>query len=112
MASAMLFETYSKAQAYRDRLSPANQAYILILRPAKLTWVEVDEHRYDEMLNILPPVFWEINRGFLVGEAWDHDAEDRPRYAAFARVRGRCYEATLPMTLQEFTAIDMNTFGS
>ncbi len=36
------------------------------------TWREVSEDRYMEMLEVLWPAAWEPERGFLVGEAWDH----------------------------------------
>jgi hypothetical protein len=109
MASSMLFATYTQAQAYLAKVPPEYRAHCVILRPAKLTWLEVDESRYDEMLNIMPPLLWQIHRGFLVSEAWDHDFEGRSRYPAFVRLRGRYYEATLPMTVQEFTELDVNT---
>ena len=112
MASIMLFDTYRQAYAHLHRVvRPTTRKEYVILRPAKLSWVEVDEARYDEMLNILPPAIWDISKGFLVGEAWDHDADDRPRYAAFVKLRGRYYEATLPMTLEEFKNLDLNTIG-
>jgi hypothetical protein len=82
----------------------------VILRPAKLTWVRIDEARYDEMLNILPPAVW-LPYGFMVGEAWDHDADDRSRFAAFVRKGKHFYEATLPMTVADFRSLDLSSIG-
>lgn len=74
------------------------------------TWVEVTEHRYDEMLGILPPAEMTGN-GFLVGEASDHrlckiTGRLMPRYAAFIERKGRYFEGHEPMTLSEFRAIE------
>jgi hypothetical protein len=110
MASIMLFATYREAQAYRSRFSPDRSDHTMILRPAKLIWVEVDEARYDEMLNILPPAIW-IEYGFMVGEPWDHGPDGRPRFPTFVKLRGHYYEATLPMTVGEFKALDLSTVG-
>lgn len=111
MASAMLFETAGMARDYRYRLPPSRQAHTLILPPARLTWIEVDAARYDEMLNVLPPLLWQIHRGFLVGEPWDHDGEGQSRFAAFVLLRGRYYEATLPMTAKDFLELDVNSIA-
>ena len=70
-----------------------------------VTFKEVTEERYDEMLNVLPPAVWEISKGFLVGEPHDHDDEGRARFAAFFRKNGAYFEATRPMSVREFKAI-------
>jgi hypothetical protein len=109
MASAMLFDTYSEATAYRERCSPEFRRHVLVLPPDRLTWLEVDEARYDEMLNILPPVIFGAD-GFLVGEAWDHDPiRGLPRFAAFVRADGKYWEATLPMSAADFRVLDLRT---
>jgi hypothetical protein len=67
-----------------------------------MTWAEVTEERYNEMLEILWPAEW-LPLGFLVGEPWDHDpATGRPRFTAFVQVDGKHYEALAPMSIPEF----------
>ena len=76
-----------------------------------ITWSRVTQKRYNEMLEVLPPAYWD-SYGFMVGEACDHSYETgRPRFQAF-RVRGgsgpypAIYEAaSRPMTVAEFKAI-------
>ena len=67
-----------------------------------ITWSEVSEERYVEMLEVLPPAAW-VGHAFLVGEPCDHDAGNgQPRYEAY-RKRGSVYEAgSRPMTVAEF----------
>jgi hypothetical protein len=77
---------------------------------AALTFKEVDEARYDEMLGVLPPALW-IGKGFLVGEPFDHrtcKATGRltASFAAFIRYRGKYYESEEAMTAAEFRAFD------
>ena len=80
--------------------------------PTAFTWKEVDEERYWEMLEILPPIDWEMSRGFMVGEAWDHKrcsvtgAIDATAFGAFARKDGKYYECLQPMTRAEWRAFD------
>lgn len=71
-------------------------------RPApERLWVETTTEMSDEMLNVLPPEEWE--RGaFLVGEAWNHNAEGRAVYSCFCERDGRHYAKYL--TRQEFKA--------
>lgn len=67
-----------------------------------VTWKEVTRARYVEMLEALPPAF-HSNKGFLVGEPWDHHAgTGQPRYAAFTFCGARYYESSRPMTIVEF----------
>lgn len=66
-----------------------------------ITWKEVSADRYDDMLNVLPPLDWR-GGAFLVGEAWDHDIETgRPRYAAFRQFGPQYFEASRPLTRAE-----------
>jgi hypothetical protein len=76
-------------------------------------WKEVDETRYNEMLEILPPAVW-IPKGFLVGEPWNHrickvSGQFRPTYAPFVSYRDKFYECDEPMTGPEFRAFDPST---
>jgi hypothetical protein len=79
------------------------------------TFKEIDEARYDEMLGVLPPALW-IDKGFLVGEAFDHrrcKATGRwaASFAAFILYRGRYYESDGAMTVGEFKAFDPSTLS-
>jgi len=74
---------------------------------APITWEPTTAERFDEMLNVLPPAVM-VRGGFLVGEAFDHDAgSGRPRYQGF-RVRrdadgNETYtQGSRPMTVAEF----------
>ena len=74
-----------------------------------MSWKEVDENRWDEMLGVLPPALW-IAKGFLVGEPFDHRRCTvtgciRPTYAAFVQHNGRYYEGP-NMTEPEFKGFD------
>jgi len=82
---------------------------------AAITFKEVDEARYDEMLGVLPPALW-IDKGFLVGEPFDHrrcKATGRltASFAAFIRHRGKYYESKEAMTAAEFRAFDPSTLS-
>jgi hypothetical protein len=71
---------------------------------------EVDERRYDEMLGVLPPALW-IDKGFLVGEPFDHrrckvTGRLAASFTAFIRYRGKYYESEGAMTVGEFRAFD------
>jgi len=68
-----------------------------------VTWFEVSEKRFDDMLGALPP---QVMRGggFLLGEASDFNSHGELTYLAF-RQRGEIFEqATRPLTLAEFDA--------
>ena len=73
---------------------------------APVEWLPTDEARYNEMLNVLPPVCW-TSFGFMVGEPIDHHAgTGRPRYDAFLQRRdGTYWYASRPLTTQEFREI-------
>jgi len=77
---------------------------------AATAFKEVGEARYDEMLGVLPPALW-IDKGFLVGEPFDHrrcNATGRvaASFAAFICYRGKYYESEEAMTVAEFKAFD------
>jgi hypothetical protein len=68
---------------------------------------EIDERRYNEALEILPPALWLANR-FLLGEPADHrrcaiTKKVMPTYSAFFFAYGRYFESD-PMTMAEFRA--------
>jgi len=79
------------------------------------TWKEVVEERYMDMLEVLWPAAWEPERGFLVGEAWDHKrcsvtgAPGTTAFAAFMRRNGKFYECLQPMTRLEWKAFDLRS---
>ena len=89
-----------------------------------ITWADTDEHKYREMLEVLPPAFW-VGGLFLVGEAMDHDyATGRPRFSAYwhrrtaAGIFDRYLVASRPLTIAEARSIvapggqAVNDFGT
>lgn len=73
-----------------------------------VTWAEVTEERFYDMLEVLPPA-WMGRGGFLVGEPWDHHARTgQPRFAAFVQRAKKFYEASRPMTVAEFKTAVIN----
>ena len=71
-------------------------------------WKQVDEKRYDEMLNALPPYCF-THQGFLVGEPMRDKkcgvtGKLIAAYTAFCYHNMRFYEADDPMTPPEFRA--------
>jgi hypothetical protein len=68
-----------------------------------LKWQHVPESRYDEMLNILPPLCHRHDRSML-GEPTDHNGPNgHARYLAFVRFSAdRCYQSTEPLTIPQF----------
>lgn len=78
-------------------------------------WAEVTEQRYNEMLEVLPPIGWD-SKGFLVGEAWVHKpcsvANDpgyvTAGYQAFAHIDGKFYACDMPLTRKEWKALERN----
>jgi len=77
-----------------------------------ISWSEVTEERYYEMLECLPPAYYSAE-GFLVGEPYDHDASNgQPRYQAFVQwnhgtdVPEKTYrQSSRPMTIKEFKQV-------
>jgi hypothetical protein len=55
-------------------------------------WKEITEERYDEMLNILPPLKW-TRGGFYVSEAYTLDI-----YSFYQRYQGHYYHALFRIT--------------
>lgn len=67
-----------------------------------VTWSEVSEEKYFDMLEVLPPAF-QRGGAFLVGEPQDHHAvTGRPRFDAFKAVGKKYFTASRPMTVKEF----------
>ena len=74
-----------------------------------MKWVEVTADRYEEMLNVLPPVEWN-KLGFLVGEANSHrkctvTGYFRADYSAFVALHGKHYACEESLTIPEWRAI-------
>lgn len=72
-------------------------------------FTEVSRERFDEMLDVLPPAVMDAN-GFMVGEPFDHrlceiTGKFGPTFAAFIEHKGKCYEATRPLTIGEYKAV-------
>ncbi len=83
------------------------------------TFKACTQARYDEMLEVLPPLAW-IRKGFLVSEPWSHRTctvtgiPDRPTYKAMVRVvggpTGPTYaESTSGLTVPEWMALSAVT---
>lgn len=87
-AEKMTLEEFCKIKAERQR--------------TPIKWEPTTKEIYWEMLEVLPPAVWE-NGGFMVGEAYDHDAgTGEPRFSAY-RHRGDTYEtSSRPLTIREF----------
>ena len=82
---------------------------------AVTTFKEIGEARYDEMLGMLPPALW-IDKGFLVGEPFDHrrckaTGHYTASFSAFIHYRGKYYESEEAMTAAEFKAFDPSTLS-
>lgn len=79
-------------------------AYVLPAHVRK--WKEVNEDRYEEALNVLPPLAW-VGYGFLVGEPWDHcPLFGFPRFTALVCYNGRFYEGMSPIGAKEWRALN------
>lgn len=74
-----------------------------------LTWKEIDEERYHDMLGVVPPVVWN-DVGFLLGEAENHRqctecGKFMPVFKPFIERNGKFYEGTVAITVLEFQTI-------
>lgn len=72
-------------------------------------WKPITASRYDELFTVLPPALIAHN-GFLMGDPMIHRAcrvtgTLVPAYLACLSLRGQCYEAREPYTLEEFQAL-------
>jgi hypothetical protein len=54
-------------------------------------WREVTQEFADEMRDCVPPVYVAGVRGFMVGEAYDHDSAGRVVYCGFVKLCGRWF---------------------
>lgn len=75
-----------------------------------MNWKEIDEARYTEMLEILPPALW-LTKGFLVGEPYTHreckeTKQFRAAFTPFLSLGGKFFEGDEPMTSPEFRAFE------
>lgn len=87
-AVLMTLDAYCEAKAARQ--------------DSAVTWSEVSEEKYFDMLEVLPPAF-QRGGAFLVGEPQDHHAgTGRPRFDAFKMIGKKYFAASRPMTIQEF----------
>lgn len=75
-------------------------------------FIEVDQARYWEMLEILPPAYMD-GKGFLVGEPFTHrrcevsKIDNQPTFAPFIEHAGKFYEGEQAMTIREYKALDV-----
>lgn len=73
-----------------------------------ISFKEVDEARFYEMLEILPP-HCQSSAGFLVGEPWTHrlctiSGATRAAYSALIHLGDRYFESTAAVTAPEYLA--------
>lgn len=74
---------------------------------APVTWEEITQERYDELLGALPPIGQRAN-GFLVGEPTDHHAvSSAPRYDACIMKNEKFYTSSRPLTVREWNSAEM-----
>lgn len=77
-----------------------------------ITWTEVSEETFWEMLEVLPPACM-IAGNFLVGEPCDHHAGNgQPRFQAYIKRDGKYLAANRPMTRTEFKALFKPEFAA
>jgi hypothetical protein len=89
-AVRMTIEEWTTAQAARQRTPWA--------------WEPSTAERYQDMLDVLPPAYWQ-GGVFAVGEPADHDAgTGRPRYDAYRQQGDRYFVSTRPVTIAELKA--------
>jgi hypothetical protein len=70
-----------------------------------VTWNEVTEERYWEMLEVLPPACMGIGV-FCVGEPHDHcAATGQPRFQAYRKMDGKHFASSRPVTVKELSAL-------
>lgn len=72
-------------------------------------WKAITASRYDDLLEVLPPALMAHN-GFLMGDPMIHricriTGTLAPAYLAYLSLRGQCYEAFEPYTVEEFRAL-------
>lgn len=78
----------------------------------ELDWQEVSQERYDEMLNVLPPIRWQ-GSAFLVGEPVDHDPETgRATYDGFIKIDGHCFATKRAVTEARFRGMISEAFNT
>jgi len=75
-----------------------------------MTWREISEDRYDEMLGMLPPASHRAD-GFLLGEQYSHrlctvTGKPAQTWLAFVTAGGRFFEGSQAITTAEFRAVN------
>ena len=68
-----------------------------------MTWVEITEAEYMEVLEVLPPAV-RLDHGFLLDEPAIYK-EGCPYYSPYLRIRGHYYAGIEPMTNGQFRAM-------
>lgn len=58
---------------------------------------KITQKLYDRMLEVLPPAYWEGDT-FQLGEPYDHDAQGRPRYGTYTKIKGEYYSMGIMTT--------------
>lgn len=90
----------------------------IVVQPS---FTQVDENRYNDRLEILPPIAW-CSKGFLVGEPYTHrtcrvTGKVRPTYTAMvvrSDATGKRYyesksDSDSTLTISEWRALDVRT---
>jgi hypothetical protein len=85
--------------------------YPSFIETAGIKFVEITAEKYDDMLNILPPILW-AGGAFMVSEPNDHrkcrakpDEWMYPTYHGYWQLDGKHYAADTDLTVAEFKAI-------
>lgn len=82
------------------------QAWKAAQQDTPIRWEQVSERRYDDALEVLPPLDWNMKAGFLVREPYDHHAlTGRARYQAYRRIGAAFFVSSRPITRHEWRAI-------
>ena len=68
-----------------------------------MTWVEITDAEFVEVLEVLPPAV-RLDHGFLLDEP-TICKEGRPCYSPYLRISGHYYAGSEPMTNGEFRAL-------
>ena len=97
--------TTNGAGAFGINLSIPTSIMIMITPTTQpITWTPTTLERYDEALNVLPPIAW-CSKGFLLGEPCDSDANGRPRYDAYRQTGDQFFVSDRPLTVAEWRAV-------
>jgi len=80
----------------------------------ELTFKAITKERYDEMLNLLFPLAWDLRKGFLLCEPMESrvcrvTGQYRDTYNAFVKRGGSYFESLTSITIPEWRAFDAST---